>query len=162
LNTGDDEVANGLTLSPLQDLGSKPIISKTLRRINEGISRELKLNIDSLHSRFFGRRRASRDFVGMVLHGQSSEPGLQFALRDAVGYSEVLVEVSCPQKLVVGFVDGVEEIRGYDEDEEAFAIALVAGRSGDGFGVASADEDGVEGRLEIGSCELDMTSVPKA
>ncbi len=35
----------------------------------------------------------------------------------------------------------------------------MAGGAGDGFGVAGADEDGVEGRLEIGGSELDTTSV---
>ena len=76
-----------------------------------------------------------------------------------MGNSEVLVEVSCSEELVVGFIDGVQEVGGDDEDEEAFAVALVAEGAGDGFGVAGADEDGVEGRLEIGGSELDTTSV---
>jgi len=80
LNTGDDEVADGLALSPLQDLWAKPIVSETLRRIHKSIPRKLELNVDSLHSRFLSRRRGCRDFVRMVLHGQTSKPGLQFAL----------------------------------------------------------------------------------
>jgi len=76
-----------------------------------------------------------------------------------VGNSEVLVEVSCSEELVVGFIDGVQEVGGDDEDEEAFAVALVAGGAGDGFGIAGADEDGVECCLEVGSCELDTISV---
>ena len=80
---------------------------------------------------------------------QSSKPTLQSALVNVVRDVEGLIEVSGFLDLVVGFVDGVEEIGDYNEHVDALAVASEAWGARSGFGIAGADEDGVEDCLEV-------------
>lgn len=55
---------------------------------------------------------------------------------------------------IVGFVNGVQEVEGDDEDVETAVVAGVAGGAADGDGVAGAREETVEDCEGPGGDEL--------
>lgn len=59
---------------------------------------------------------------------------------------------------MVCFVDGVEEVGGYDEDVDSAAMLGVAWGAGLGLGVAGTDGDAVVDGLDPGRCELQGVS----
>jgi len=86
--------------------------------------------------------------------GEAAESGFDLAVGGGGGQAEVGVEVALAPELPGGFVDGVEEVEGDDEDLDGAAVAGEAGVAGLGLGVAGADGQGVPDGLGPACDEL--------
>ena len=98
---------------------------------------------------------AGRRLVRVVDGREPAEAGLDVAVRRVEGDAQVRVEGPLPPEVVVGFVDGVEEVEGYDEDVDAPPVLGEAGGAGPGFGVAGADGDAVVDCLDPACYQLE-------
>lgn len=79
---------------------------------------------------------------------------LQCLLVHIMRDTESLVEIAGLTDLIVSLVDGVEQVGQNDEDMSSFAVSNVAWGAWGWFGVACADEDGVQDLLEIAARNL--------
>jgi hypothetical protein len=82
-------------------------------------------------------------FVGVVESGEAAEAGFDLAVGGVERDAEVGIKSAGSLEVVVGFVDCVEQVEGYDDDVDAPAVLGPAGRAGLGLGVAGADGDAV-------------------
>lgn len=83
----------------------------------------------------------------MVDGGEAAEAGLDLALGGGGVEGEVGVEVSDAAEVIVGFVEGVEEVEGYDEDLDATAVGGIGAGTRGRARIAGADSEGVVDRL---------------
>lgn len=126
------------TLLPVHHLGSKPLIGKSLRPIEQSIARKFEMDkvvrrVSSVPARLVG-----------VVHGsQAAEAGLDLTVAGVEGHAELCVVGREAAQVMVGFVDGVEEVGGDDEDVDVASVFVEAWRTWRGFGVAGADREAV-------------------
>lgn len=95
-----------------------------------------------------------RQFIRMMQRSQPPKPRLDSFLIGERGDAQHAVKVACDLDLVEGFVEGVEEVAGYDENEDAAAMARVFGGGRLRTRFAGADCDAVVDALEEGGCVL--------
>lgn len=85
---------------------------------------------------------------------EAAEAGFDLAVGRGERDAEVGVEGTLALQVVVGFVDGVEQVEGDDDDVDAAAVLGEARGAGVGFWVAGADGDGVVEGLRPACYEL--------
>lgn len=90
----------------------------------------------------------------MVQRGQPAEAGLDLAVGRVERETEVAVEGARALQVVVGFVDGVEQVKGDNGDVDAPAVLGPAGGAGLRFGISGADGEVVVEGLRPGCYEL--------
>jgi hypothetical protein len=100
------------------------------------------------------RLRTAAGLVRVVEGGEAAEAGLDVAVGRVEGDAQVRVEGAGALEVVVGFVDGVEEVEGDDGDVDAPAVGGEARGAWLGLGVAGADGDAVVEGLGPGCYEL--------
>lgn len=136
--------------TPLQHIRSTPIIREPFRRMHKSILCKSKLDIEIFNH---GLIRSGSGFVRMELNRQATKARLDRFLRGIVWDVEKAVEIWCGLDLIVGFVESVEEVGDDDGDVDCSPVSRVPSASWNGFGVAGADEDGVESRLDVAGDE---------
>lgn len=137
----NDVIANRSAMRPAEDRRAEALVGEAARRVGEGVGGGLE--VDEVGVDGGGRRRRGGGLVRVVQGGEAAEAGLDVALRGGEGDAQVVVEGRGLAEVVVGFVQGVEEVEGYDEDVDAPAVFGEAGGAGLGLGVAGADGDAV-------------------
>jgi hypothetical protein len=78
-----------------------------------------------------------------VQRGEAAEARLDLAVGRVQRHAQVRVVGARALQVVVGFVDGVEQVEGYDGDVDAPAVLGPAGCAGLWLGVAGADREAV-------------------
>lgn len=141
LRAVNDVIANRSAMRPAEDRRAEALVGEAARRVGEGVGGGLE--VDEVGVDGGGRRRRGGGLVRVVQGGEAAEAGLDVALRGGEGDAQVVVEGRGLAEVVVGFVQGVEEVEGYDEDVDAPAVFGEAGGAGLGLGVAGADGDAV-------------------
>lgn len=137
LQTRKDEVTDRLGVLPGENVGSESIVREAFGWIDEGIAGDFEADVDLFEGRLVGLR----GLIGVVLDCESSESGLDATLFDIVRDAEEGVEVAFLEELIIGFVDGVEEVEHYDGDLDVAPVLDEEWRPRRWFRVASADED---------------------
>lgn len=96
-----------------------------------------------------------RGLVRVMQRSETAKAGFDIAVGGGEGHAEVGVEGAGALELVVGFVDGVGEVEGYDGDVDAAAVFGEAGGAGLRARVAGADGQAVVEGLRPACDELD-------
>ena len=90
---------------------------------------------------------------------QSSESALHSLLGDVVCDTQILIKITRESQLIVCLVDCIQQIYDNHKYVDAASIANEAWRARNGFRIASANEDCIQGSLNIASHQLDCISV---
>jgi hypothetical protein len=105
-------------------------------------------------------RVLSRYFVWVVESRQPSESGFYVTLGGSKREREVGVECAGGAQVMVGFVDGIEKVEGYDGNVDEAAMFGIPGTAWSGLGGAGANGQGVVYCLDPACHELGGRLVP--
>ena len=148
-HTAADIVADGGAALPAYNLRPEAFVSEALGGVLEGLAGDLEVQVEG--GAVLGGRRG---LVGVVKGGEAAEAGLDLALGGVCGHAQVGVVVGAAADLIVGFVDGVGEVGGDNEDVDDAAVGAVTSRARRRLGVAGADGDAVVDGLNPACHEL--------
>lgn len=153
---------------------AEAVVGEALGGVGEGVAGELEADVDC----FDGGAVGSGGFVRVELNGaeeivsgdrgrllgrwwrsQSPEAALDCFFCCIVGNTKVLIKVSGDTKLVVCFVDCVQQVGDDHKDVDSSSIADEAWRARCWFGVTGANEDCIESGLDVAGHHLSRVNI---
>lgn len=92
--------------------------------------------------------------VGVVECRETAETGLDVTIGGGKGHAQVGIKGSLTAEVVVGLVDGVGEVDGYDEDVDVAAMFVESRAAGGRLRITGADCEAIVDGLDPTGCDL--------